>query len=563
MPYLIEHSDAPNPSIYELKLGSNRIGRESNNDIVLIHSSLSRIHAELEITGSQATLKDLGSLNHTYVNEIKINQCNLNEGDLIRYGGVTFKFAWKINEEETKGPQTSSEVQSDINRKSRAENLSILGKLSPENTRTQLAELISHPPNNLKQSRSAINLRHQDNHSEAVDKLKILLEVSKELSVPQELDQLLEKILTLLFEIMNVDRGGILLVDSQTNQLQQKAVKFRQGILETSNFYSATITDFVYQKGEAVLAADAANDMRFNESQSILQQSIHASMCVPLKPKDEVLGVLYVDNLSLSHAYNLEDLEFLTGLANQAAIAIDNAKLYEQIQSETVFRTRLEQFFPKTVWKKIEEDGGLGIIETDVTVLFADITRFTQLSTQMEPRQLIEMLNEYFTVLVEDIIFKYEGTLANYMGDGLLAVWGAPYAHPEDADRAVQSAIAMQKAVCDINQRWAQQRNLHIQIHVGINSGNVAAGNIGSERLIQFGTIGDTVNVGSRICDAAKADQIFLSQNTLDKLKNRNLPIHKIEPVYVKGKTEPLQFYRLDWMEVSSSDEIPSTQPSN
>jgi adenylate cyclase len=553
VPYLIEQSDGPAPVLHELRLGCNRIGRELSNDIVFVHSSLSRNHAEIELTQETVYIRDLGSLNHTYVNESQINQCPLQDGDLIRFGGVVCKFVTALRSDPQRLPNTAELVPT-------AEDLpgskkfSVLTQLPPDHTSTTLAELITQ--NSPDQKHSVINLRQQESHARTVDKLKILLEVSKQLSAPQALDQLLDNILNLLFEIMHVDRGGILLFDVQTHQLEQRAVKFRNGIPETKNFYSATIAESVYQQGEAILAADAANDSRFNDSRSILQQSIHASMCVPLKPKNEVVGVLYVDNLSLTYAYNLEDLEFLSGLANQAAIALDNAQLYQQIQTETVLRTRLEQFFPKSVWKKIEEEGGLGIIETDVTVLFADISRFTQLSSQMEPRQIIEMLNEYFTVLVEEIIFKYEGTLANYMGDGLLAVWGAPYAHSEDADRAVQAAIAMQKAVCAINQRWAQQRNLQIQIHIGLNSGTVAAGNIGSERLIQFGTIGDTVNVGSRICDTAKADEIFLSQSTVSRLKNRQLPLHKTEPVQVKGKTEPLQLYRLDWTATSSADDL-------
>jgi adenylate cyclase len=125
----------------------------------------------------------------------------------------------------------------------------------------------------------------------------------------------------------------------------------------------------------------------------------------------------------------------------------------------------------------------------------------------------------------------------------------------DDAERAVRAAIEMQQAVCRLNERWVKRRNLEIQIHIGLNTGKVAAGNIGSEKLLQYATIGDTTNVTSRICSAAKSGEILISQSTLDKLGvqysypigNRTVPIEKIAPVSVKGKDQPLQLYRLLW----------------
>jgi adenylate cyclase len=146
-------------------------------------------------------------------------------------------------------------------------------------------------------------------------------------------------------------------------------------------------------------------------------------------------------------------------------------------------------------------------------------------------------------------VFPYEGTLEKYIGDALLAVWGAPYPKEDDTERAVRAAIEMQWAVCRLNEEWAQQRNLQIQIHIGINTGKVAAGNIGSEKLIQYAAIGDTTNVTSRICSLAKAGEILISQNTFDKLRGWKLPVEKLKPVWVKGKDQPLQLYRLLWEE--------------
>jgi adenylate cyclase len=260
-----------------------------------------------------------------------------------------------------------------------------------------------------------------------------------------------------------------------------------------------------------------------------------------------VIGVLYTDNLSMADIYSQEDLEFLTALANQAAIAIENTELNKRMQSEAIVRTKLERFFPQAVSKKLKEEGNLEIVDTEVTALFADISGFTAMSSTMEPRQIIEMLNEYFEVMVEDIVFQYEGTLEKYIGDALLAVWGAPYRQPDDARRAVHAAIAMQKAVLRLREQWRQRHGIDIQIHIGLNTGKVAAGNIGSQNLIQYATIGDTTNVTSRICSAAQEGEIMISQTTLDQLNDPNVAIEKMPPVWVKGKDHPLQLYRVQW----------------
>ena len=148
---------------------------------------------------------------------------------------------------------------------------------------------------------------------------------------------------------------------------------------------------------------------------------------------------------------------------------------------------------------------------------------------------------------------KFEGTLEQYIGDALLAVWGAPYQHPNDAERGVKAAIAMQKAVTQLNQRWAKRWNFNIQIHIGVNTGVVAAGNIGSEQLFQYGTIGNTTNISSRICDVARAGEVLISQSTLNELQQCSVPLQQLTPVHVKGIPDPIQLYRLLWNQQNPS----------
>ncbi|UZQ55174.1 FHA domain-containing protein [Trichothermofontia sichuanensis B231] len=529
MPYLLIHNPGtPQEKTYVLRFGFNTIGREQDNSIVLPNDArgMSRHHAGIIINDERVVITDRHSSNGTYVNDLKITQTELKSGDIIHCGSEVFRF----------------EHRPDV---------SILHQVSPDETRFTMRDLVHSGI--FDYQGSILRLRQQDQSQQAVDKLKILLEVSKQLSNPEAFEHLPEKILELLFQIMDIDRAVLLLVNPETGVLEEKAVKMRPNVPTENQFYSRQIVEMVCEKGDAILTSDAKTDERFLDSFSIMNQSIHASMCTPLKPRDRVLGVLYVDNLSIADVYSGDDLEFLTALANQAAIAIDNATLYQTMQAEAVKRAKLERFFPQAVSKRIiEENGDLPIIETEVTALFSDISGYTELSSTMEPYQVLEMLNEYFKVMVEDIVFRYEGTLEKYIADALLAVWGSPYPHEDDVQRAVWAAIEMQWAMTRLNQQWLQKRNLQMHIHIGLNTGPVAAGNIGSPQLIQYAHIGDTMNVTSRICNAAKAGEILISQSTYDRLmmSGMKLAIEKIPAIFVKGKTLPLQLYRLPWQQI-------------
>ena len=534
MPYLI-YKTAAGEEIHEILSGMTTIGRITSS-ITVSDPSLSRQHAKITFDGIQAVLVDRGSRNGTFVNGQKIDCCPLHDGDSIRCGRVEFQFVetHPYEVEETPVP--------------------IVEQVSPEDTRFQMEDSIDRD----KAGGSALRIREQDENQRHLNKLKILLEVSQVLSSPQEDERLLDKILDLVFEIMNVDRAAILLVDPETRALEEKAIRGRSTYSKHERFYSTSIVNFVRRYGKAILTEDASADGRVS-GDSILFQTIRASMCVPLKPHDNIIGILYVDNLSQSGIYTKEDLEFITCLATQAGIAIENLRLIQKMRQEAVLRNKLEQFFPPSVTNKLRESDGLDIVDTEVTALFADISDFTEISSHMAPRQVIEMLNEYFQVMVEEIVFPYGGTLEKYIGDALFAVWGAPYQKEDDPQRAIGAAIEMQRAVHRLNQNWKRHRNLEISIHIGLNTGNVAAGNIGSKKLIQYATIGDTTNVTSRICNIAKAHEIVVSQSTYDRLHDRDLPFQKMRPVMVKGKEHPLQLYRLGWQEVKP-DALPFSQ---
>jgi adenylate cyclase len=544
MPYIIQNAGTTEERVCTLRYGSNTVGRGLDNAIVVEDDarSLSRHHADIKVMDTGIFVTDLNSSNGTFVNQVRITHQRIKGGDLLQFGSVVFKF---IDDTVVKPPVIPAMASTNAG-------LSILARVSPEKSRVAMGEILRSNAGGLPTGSVLLIAEDDNDHQRTANKLRILLEVTQQLSSPEAAASLPEKILDLLFQIMNVDRAALLLVNETTNELEPKALKARAGISIDYEFYSKRIVTFVRENGDAIVTEDASMDRRFNTSHSIIQQSIQAAMCVPLKPKDQTIGVLYVDNLSMTSIYNKEDLEFLASLATQAAIAIENAVLNKRMQTELVRRGKLERFFPSAVAKKIEEEFDLKrIIETEVTVLFSDITGFTEMSAQMPPRQVLEFLNEYFKVMVEDIVFPLGGVLEKYIADALLALWGSPYRKADDAIQGINAAIAMQWAMQRLNEQWSRQgRNLQFQIHIGLNTGTVAAGNIGSEKLIQYTNIGDTMNVASRICSAAKADEILISETTRAQITALNLPLDQLEPVMVKGKTEPLQLYRVRWQEL-------------
>jgi adenylate cyclase len=555
MPYIIQNQGTPHERVCDLRHGVNTIGRGLDNSIVVEDDarSLSRHHADIQVTDKGLYVTDLNSSNGTFVNQIKIIQQKLNHGDLVQFGSVVFRL---VNESQSDAPPIKEQEVA-------TSGLSILMRVSPEKSRVNMQDLLQQPKPSTS-SGSVLMIQGTDDAQRTSAKLRVLLEVSQELASPEAYSALPEKILELLLKIMSVDRAVLLLVDEKTGKLEPKAYRFsKPDATADLDFYSRKIANFVLKQGDAIISDDASGDLRFG-SVSIIQQSIQAAMCAPLKPRDHAIGVLYVDNLSRGHAYHKEDLEFLSSLANQAAIAIENANLYSNMQAEVIRRTKLERFFPAAVSKKIEEGWDLNrIIETEVTALFSDISGFTEMTAPMQPRKVLEFLNEYFKVMVEDIVFPFGGTLEKYIADALLAVWGSPYQKEDDAIMAVNAAIAMQWAMKQLNEDWTEQgRDLQIQIHIGLNTGMVAAGNIGSENLIQYTNIGDTMNVASRICTAAKAGEVFISESTMEKIASHNLPLEKLDVVKVKGKEEPLQLYRVLWENVDIREMISKTKTS-
>ena len=210
--------------------------------------------------------------------------------------------------------------------------------------------------------------------------------------------------------------------------------------------------------------------------------------------------------------------------------------------SETLL-AQLQSYVPQQLADKTRAAGQIEGERRQVTVVFADISGFTALSERLDPEDVAGLVNDCLKELAQ-AVYQYEGMVDKFIGDCIMAVFGAPIALEDDAENALRATIAMRENLQKFNRRWIEKLGHPLDLHIGVNTGMVIAGNIGSDLRMSYTVMGDTVNVASRLESAAKAGQIFVSRNTY-RLTRGAFAFQELDPIKVKGKQEPLLVYEL------------------
>jgi adenylate cyclase len=211
-------------------------------------------------------------------------------------------------------------------------------------------------------------------------------------------------------------------------------------------------------------------------------------------------------------------------------------------------RANFERYFAPNVAAEIarhQQAVRLGGERRPMTILFADIRNFTAMAERMDPDAIAALLTDYFTEMVE-VIFEHGGTLDKFIGDALMALWGAPIAQPDDARRAYQAAVAMQQTVEGLNQRWGAAGRPTIAVGIGINHGDVFVGNIGSHRRLEYTVIGDVVNVAQRLSAEAGPGDILVSEE-FRRAVATPVDAEHLPGTGLKGKTQTVEVFRVRW----------------
>ena len=515
---------------YLLTIDRVTVGRMEGNDLVLRDHTVSRSHAELRREGAAWRVTDLGSRNGTLVNGVPVKESPVKTADILSFGTVE---AAMEEEGESKvfltgggafpGPAEGTIIRSVQEVQALLESP---GKAS------------SGPPGALV----------GDRHARVAAILSALADLAKTLIGATEVEEVLRKVMDVIFLHVQVQRGVILLPEPAGGGLHPRVVRQAGGEEEAIQI-SQTIAKKSFEEGVAILTSDAQVDPRFQAGHSIRFLGIRSALCVPLSTRDKVLGLIYVDTPLKVKAFSEFDLELLSALAGYSAMAIHQADLRARIQEEREARNRLQRYHSPEVVSRIlgssqgPEGATLEVREVEATVLFADLVGFTSMSEAMAPREVAMLLNEVFSLMTE-IIFRHEGTLDKFIGDCIMAIFGAPLEKADHARLAVGCAREMREALGSFNRERGGTSPL--QFRIGINTGRVVAGDIGSLRRMEYTVLGNTVNLASRLqSEVARPGQIVAGESTREFCGADCGSWKKIENVTVKGLSRAVTAYEL------------------
>ena len=381
--------------------------------------------------------------------------------------------------------------------------------------------------------------------------------MSKTLGTVFDLKEIFVKATDLIFRGTPAERVVALIADESVDgkiieySLRPIAFKARDANLESlieKLTISRTITQKVMRDKVALLSQDARADAQFSGSESIVLQGVRSTICAPLMTESNVHGVVYADRLDPFATFSQEDLELITAVAAQIAVTVETVKAHTRLAREEVARANYSRFMPEYVVKQLLEKPDsfkLGGINQTVTVLFADIRGFTTLSENENPERVVGLLNRYFTAMSE-IIFEFGGTLDKYIGDGLMAIFGAPTATPDDALNALKTAVAMQRRLLSLNMELNEEGYDQVYIGIGLHTGEATIGYIGSEKRSEYTAIGDTVNLAARLESNARPGQILVSEATAAFCEDL-FPLIKHKPLTVKNRVQPVSLFEVGW----------------
>ncbi len=550
-----------------IELGTQQgLGRHPNNAIQLLDTIVSKEHCILERQGVAMVLHDLGSMNGTYLNGNRMSGSQyLRHGDEIRMGNTVLRYDDGQTPFHFPLPPPCPGIAVHMAPAGRpvtppAGTTQVPGWMVKKRTATamevpQLDHLV-----NVDDSARAIGVQVQAQSKEFLsfdeasrdpaalrldyERLRITWELLREIGLERDVDVLLSKILDALFRFVAADRGVILLKEPD-GTLNARAHRRRDGNNVAINV-SSTILKHVTTQRAGVLTHDAGSDFAASGGKSMFLNRISSAIVVPLLHDKEVIGALWLDSEKLA-SFKAKDLELLTAVGNQVAMLISNTLLAHKVQQEIMTRDRFSRLLSPNVAEQVIsgkldiKKGGLRV--PVATVFNSDLRGFTRMSEATTAEKMVDMLNEYFELMVE-CIFKFEGTLDKFMGDGIMAFWGAPAFHADDAARCVQSALEQMEVLDSLNSHRASLGEVPLAVGVGIHTGPLIAGYVGSSKSLSYTVIGDTVNTSARLCGIAAGGQVIISEATAEALGGR----FKLEPLpdaALKGKEKPLRIFNV------------------
>ncbi len=513
-PLMLRFKDSSGERLLPVCPGTMLIGRSSSCEVCIKDDTISRNHARIVERDGVFMIEDLGSRNGVEIGDKRVASSELRSGMVIRLGNISIL--------------VDGEAKSVFN-------IQFDQELPDQGVMESLIidDLEQH-------------LRGQPNRGSGGADLGVALQLFKNaaetLLTGSSLSEVTQGAIDLALRSLPIDRGFLSLVED--DNLIPHATGSREGLGDNPQMQlSRTIARQVIDEHRAVLIRDTGNMGSLTPAASIIQMHILSAMCAPLVVQGEVVGILYVDCIESQKPLEPEHLDLISVLALMVSSALEQSRLHQSVEVEKRRRKELScRLSPNVVERVLAGEAQLGSMEADITVLFADLVGFTTMSEMMAPREVVDLLNELFEELTAEV-FREDGTLDKYIGDALIAFFGAPEQQDDHPARAIRTAMAMQSRIREMSSQHPDWPPLSMRI--GINSGTAVVGDIGSIQRSDYTVIGDVVNIASRLeSQVAKAGEVVIGPATAQPCGHLFL-LEEMQETPLKGKSNVVKPWRV------------------
>lgn len=536
-----------------------RLGRSSDNEVVLPDYSVSRRHALLRREGEEWWVIDQRSTNGLQVNERQVERAPLRIGDRLTIGifelNVEGVEPVELPSQLTGKPETVFEAAGEAS-SSAISNATIVRSLADFTAAFGFEAGVTAGDS----SEARQDKRRALDEAYASQVFGYLTRLARLLITAEDVDEVLARVMEIAFEALPVDRGFILLRDEATSELVCEMMRIKDRVEHRPQGdvpISRTMLESVIREQVALLTFDALSDNRLAGNESIRIHQIRAAMCAPLWSGERIIGVMQVDSPHHAGSFTEQDVDLLTALANYSAVAIERLRNASRAEFERQVRSRLERYHSPAVIEQVmredpqaAEGSARRVEQAEVSVLFADLVGFTAFSEKAPPTHVAALMEGFFNHAVE-AIFACGGTLDKFIGDCVMAFFGAPMPQADHARRAVEAAVRIRAGLATWNAERASQGLQVLAARIAINSGPVVVGDIGSERRVDYTVLGNTVNVAARLEEGvARPGDIVIGAET-----HRQLPdtytTESLGEIALKGLSRPIAAFRVPEQEGS------------
>jgi adenylate cyclase len=467
----------------------NVIGRHPKNRIKILEAGISKVHCLIASEENQTfSIRDLGSRNGTYINGTRLKgKMFLKDGDEIKMGHTLCLFREQMEARRVKWRDDDKDAIRET----------ILHKVAPQQMNKFFPET---------------NIIDEEMLRADYERLRISFELQRDIGFDLHVDFILGRVLDRAFDVLAFDQGVVLLLDPQ-GAFAIHAYKTKT--LGDELIISRTLADLVADDGQGVVLMNP-NPSAGREAPEFIETPVQTTLAVPILDEHDLQGVIILDRWAAYHPYREKDLNLLSNVANKTALFMRNSQIAKSVTRESLERER----YRKILSPEMAEMVVAGQLKVDLegkqhaaTLLMVNMIDFNAQTGALDPEGLIDFLNQYYDHLV-GVVFRHEGMIDQYLGDRILAVWGVPQPHEDDPLRAVTAAVEMQQMMETINQQRQKDNLPLLEIGIGVATGTVVAGSLGSQKTRRYSIIGELVNDVQAICASARSEQVLISEKT-------------------------------------------------